>query len=106
MDMLMGQDKFYVKRLCKHHTVMWKDYANTTQFNLKVSTTGYEHKPSQQKKFMSHKFICWYINRVSSQLSRRIVLGDVKTPLKLNHLKPFMSSRLYMSSELRVSSGL
>ena len=49
---------------------------------------------------------CWYASRVSSQLPRRVVLGDVKVSLKLSHLQPFMSSGLYMSSGLCKSSGL
>ena len=85
MDTFKGQDNAEIKALCLKNDceLVIVSYNWTNKFQpLDISIN------QKAKKFISHKFNTWYADRVSEQLKKVVVPGDVKVSMKMSDLKP------------------
>ena len=85
MDTFKGQDNADIKKLCLKNDceLVIVPHNLTNGFHpLDISIN------QKAKKFVSHKFNTWYVDRVREQLRRGVAPGDVKLLMKLSDLKP------------------
>ena len=85
VDTFKGQDnkeikRLYAKKNCELFIVPHNLTNNFRPLNISINKSA--------KKFISSKFITWYADRISKQLSNGVALGNVKVSLKSSDLKP------------------
>ena len=84
MDTFKDQDTAEIKALCFKNDCELV----TVRHNLTRKFQPLDISINQKsKKFISHKFNTWYIDRVSEQLKKGVTLVDMKVSMKMSDLK-------------------